>query len=196
MDQETSRRGAELLAADIEVALGLEVRINETIPEQLRRQPSPPGWWIEFAVPALNVLVGCTPIEPTPSGVACEIAQRLHDDVLARSGKIWPADPGGSVQPLLPTLDGWQGVDGLTPYGAVEAAKDPDPALDGVVRWWLPHSYDGLIANLSGDDVWFSIWQYRGDEQRIEPGMPVVWALDEGRHGQYSKAGEVRPVQQ
>ncbi|MFI6042991.1 hypothetical protein ACIA8C_15235 [Nocardia sp. NPDC051321] len=195
MDQDTSKRGADLLATDIKSALGFEVHIDETIPEHLRRQPSPPGWWIEFTIPALNVLVGCTPSELTASGVACELAQRIHDDVLARSGKIWPADPEGGDQPLLPTNDGWQGRGGSIPYGQVEAAKDPDPSLDGVVRWWLPHSYDGLIACHSGDDVWFSIWEYQDDEQRITPGMPVTWLIGEGRHGRYRKASEVRPVQ-
>jgi len=194
MDQEISRRGADLLAADIESALGFEVHIDETIPEHLRRLADPPGWWIEFTVPALNVLVGTTPGELTPSGVAYELARRIHDDVLARSGRIWPADPEGGDQPLLPTLDGWRGPRGLIPYGQVKAAKDPDPNLDGVVRWWLPHSYDGLIASHSGD-VWFSLWQYQGDEQRIAPGMPVTWLIDEGGHGKYRKASEVRPVQ-
>ncbi|WP_280239312.1 hypothetical protein [Nocardia abscessus] len=194
MDQETARLGADLLAADIESALGFEVHIDETIPEHLRRQHSPPGWRIEFTIPALNVLVGCTPGERTPSGVACGLAQRIHDDVLARSGKIWPAGPEGGDQPLLPTYDGWHGPGGSIPYGQAKAAKDPDPTLDGVVRWWLPHSYDGLIASHSGD-VWFSIWQYQGDEQRITPGMPVTWLLGEGGHGKYRKASEVREAQ-
>src|SRR6266567_7325390 len=139
MDQEISRRGADLLASDIESALGFEVHIDETIPEPLLRQPSPPGWWIEFGVPALNVLIGTTPGGLTPRGVACELAWKIHDDVLAHSGKIWPADPEGGDQPLLPILDGWQGSGGLIPYGQVKAAKDPNPSLDGVVRWWLPH---------------------------------------------------------
>ncbi|MFE9582548.1 hypothetical protein ACFYO1_39685 [Nocardia sp. NPDC006044] len=195
MDQHTSRRGAELLAADIESALGLEVHIDETIPEHLRRQPSSPGWWIEFTVPALNFFIGCTPSESTPGGVACELARRIHDDVLARSGKIWPADPVGGDQPLLPGLDGWHGQSGSIPYGRVDTATDPDPSLDGVVRWWFPHSYDGLIANASGDDVWFSRWEYRGDDQGIAPGMPVTWLIGEGRHGKYRKASEVRPAQ-
>ncbi|MFI9405033.1 hypothetical protein [Nocardia sp. NPDC052316] len=195
MDQETARLGADLLAADVEAALGFEVHIDETVPEHLRRQPSTPGWWIEFAIPALNVLVGCTPSESTPGGVACELAQRIHDDVLARSGKIWPADGAVGDQPLLPTGDGWQGPGGSVPYGQVKEAKEPDPSLDGVVRWWLPHSYDGLIASRSGDDVWFSRWQYQGDDQRVTPGMPVTWLIGEGRHGKYRKASEVRPVQ-
>ncbi|WP_216892128.1 hypothetical protein [Nocardia alni] len=194
MDQETSRRGAELLAADIESALGVEVHIDDTIPERLRRQPSPPGWWIEFTIPAWNVLIGTTPGEHTPGGVACELARQIHDDVLARSGKIWPADPDGGDQPLLPTLDGWRGPGGSIPYGQIGAARDPDPDIDGVIRWWLPHSYDGLIASRTGD-VWFSLWQYQGDEQHITPGMPVTWLLGEGRHGKYRKASEVRPAQ-
>ncbi|MEW1736724.1 hypothetical protein AB0346_12325 [Nocardia beijingensis] len=41
----------------------------------------------------------------------------------------------------------------MIPFGQVKAAKDPDPSLDGVVRWWLPDTYDGLIASHSGD-VW------------------------------------------
>ncbi|RJO73386.1 hypothetical protein D5S18_19315 [Nocardia panacis] len=194
MDKEISRRGADLLASDIESALGFEVRIDETIPERLRRQADPPGWWIEFTIPALNILVGCAPGEHTAGGVACELARRIHDDVLARSGKIWPADPEGGDQPLLPALDGWHGLGGLIPYGQVRVAKDPDRSLDGVVRWWLPHSYDGLIASHCGD-VWFSRWQYKGDEQRIAPGMPVTWLIGEGGHGKYSKASEVRPAQ-
>ncbi|MGW0006092.1 hypothetical protein ACWDT6_19910 [Nocardia grenadensis] len=194
MDQEISRQGADLLATDITSALGVEVHIDETIPERLLRQPTPPAWWIEFTIPALNVLVGCTPGEHTPSGVACELARRIHDDVLSRSGKTWPADPAGGDQPLLPTLEGWQGRDGSTPFGQVKAAKDPDPGLDGVIRWWLPHSYDGLIASHTGD-VWFSLWQYKGNEQAITPGMPVTWLLGEGRHGKYRKADEVRPAQ-
>lgn len=194
MDQEVSRQGADLLATDIESALGFEVDIDEAVPERLLRQPSPPAWWIEFTVPALNVLVGCTPGEHTPSGVACEIARRIHDDVLSRSGKIWPADPEGGDQPLVPTLDGWQGRGSSIPFGQVKTAKDPDPSLDGVVRWWLPHSYDGLIASHAGD-VWFSLWQYQGDEQAIAPGMPVTWLVDEGRYGKYRKASEVQPTQ-
>ncbi|MFI8974365.1 hypothetical protein ACIGO9_15870 [Nocardia asteroides] len=193
MDQEIARQGADLLAHDIESALGVEVRIDETIPDRLRRQACPPGWWIEFTVPALNILVGCTPGEHTAGGVACELAQRIHDDILVRSGKIWPADPEGGDQPLLPTLEGWRGQGGLLPYGQVKTAKDPDPDLDGVVRWWLPHSYDGLAASRSGD-VWFSLWQYQGDEQLITHGMPVTWSLGEGQHGKYRKASEVRPV--
>ncbi|MEW1736723.1 hypothetical protein AB0346_12320 [Nocardia beijingensis] len=106
MNQETARRGADLLAADIESAFGFEVRIDETIPERLRRLADPPAWFIEFTVPALNVLMGTTPGEPTPNGVACRLAREVHDDVLSRSGKIWPADPAGGDQPLLPTLDG------------------------------------------------------------------------------------------
>ncbi|WP_039803086.1 hypothetical protein [Nocardia araoensis] len=194
MNQETSRRGADLLAADIESALGVEVHIDETIPEHLRRLSDPPAWFIEFTVPALNVLVGTTPGELTPSGVACELARHIHDDVLSRSGKIWPADPAGGDQPLLPTLDGWRGPGGLIPFGQVKTAKDPDPSLDGVVRWWLPDTYDGLIASHSGD-VWFSFWQYQGDEQLITPGMPVTWVIGEGGHGKYRKASEVRPAQ-
>jgi hypothetical protein len=80
------------------------------------------------------------------------------------------------------------------PFGQVKEAKDPDPSLDGVIRWWLPHSYDGLIASHAGD-VWFSLWQYKGDEQAITPGMPVTWLLGEGRHGKYRKASEVQPAQ-
>ncbi|MFD8248415.1 hypothetical protein [Nocardia sp. NPDC059691] len=194
MDQETSRRGADLLAADIESALGFEVHIDETIPERLRRLADPPGWRIEFTVPALSVVIGTTPVERTPDGVACRLAREVHDDILSRSGKIWPADPECGDQPLLPTLDGWRGAGGLVPYGQVDAAKDPDPSLDGVVRWWLPDTYDGLIASHSGD-VWFSLWQYQGDEQLITPGMPVTWVIGEGRHGKYSKASEVRPAQ-
>lgn len=142
----------------------------------------------------MNVLIGTTPGGLTPSGVAYELALKIHDDVLARSGKIWPADPEGGDQPLLPTLDGWQGPGGLIPYGQVEMVKDPDPSLDGVVRWWLPHSYDGLVASHSGD-LCFSLWEYQGDEQLITPGMPVTWVIGEGRHGKYRKASEVRPVQ-
>ncbi|WP_280457132.1 hypothetical protein [Nocardia carnea] len=56
---------------------------------------------------------------------------------------ILPADPNGGDQPLLPTADGWSSRTGSTLYGQVKAAKDPSPALDGVVRWWLPRSYDG-----------------------------------------------------
>ncbi|MEU0540938.1 hypothetical protein ABZ319_13805 [Nocardia sp. NPDC005978] len=194
MDQEISRRGADLLASDIRSALGFEVPIDETIPERLLRQPFPPAWWIELTVPALEVMIGCTPVAHTPSGVACELARRLHDDVLARSGKIWPADPEGGDQPLLPTRDGWQGPGGLIPYGQVKAAKDPDPSLDGVVRWWLPDSYDGLIACHSGD-LTFTLWEYQGDEQLITPGMPVTWVIGEGGHGKYRKAGVVRPAQ-
>ncbi|MCX0275074.1 hypothetical protein NLM24_31165 [Nocardia zapadnayensis] len=82
MDQETARQGADLLAADIESAFGFEVHIDETIPERLLRQPSPPAWWIEFTVPALNVLLGCSPGESTPSGVAYGLAREIHDDVL------------------------------------------------------------------------------------------------------------------
>ncbi|MEV0360241.1 hypothetical protein AB0H71_29710 [Nocardia sp. NPDC050697] len=193
MDQEISRHGADLLAADIETALGVEVHIDETIPDRLLRQPSPPAWWIEFTVPTWNILIGCTPVAHTPSGVACELARRLHDDVLARSGKIWPPNPHGGDQPLLPTGDGWQGPGGSIPYGQIRTAADPDPGLDGVVRWWLPHSYDGLIASRSGD-VWFSRWQYRGDDQTITPGMPVTWLIGEGQHGKYRQASEVRPV--
>ncbi|KAA8886811.1 hypothetical protein F3087_21565 [Nocardia colli] len=143
----------------------------------------------------MNVLIGCTPSESTPSGVACGLARRIHDDVLARSGKIWPADPAGGDQPLLPTQDGWQGQSSSIPYGQIVTAKDPDPSLDGVIRWWLPHSYDGLIASDSGDDVWFSRWEFRGDDQRITPGMPVTWLIGEGQHGKYRKASEVRPAQ-
>lgn len=193
MDQETARQGADLLAADIEAALGFEVRIDDTIPEHLRRRSSPPQWWIEFTVPALNVLIGRTPGEHTPAGVAWALARDIQDDVLARSGKIWPADPEGGDQPLLPTEDGWRGPGGSIPYGQVETAREPDPGLDRVVRWWLPHSYDGLIASKSGD-VWFSRWQYEGDEQLITPGMPVTWHIGEGSHGKYAKAREVRPV--
>jgi hypothetical protein len=83
---------------------------------------------------------------------------------------------------------------GLIPFGQVKAAKEPDPSLDGVVRWWLPDTYDGLIASHSGD-VWFSLWQYQGDEQLITPGMPVTWVIGEGSHGKYRKASEVRPAQ-
>ncbi|MGW1739893.1 hypothetical protein ACWCPQ_13900 [Nocardia sp. NPDC001965] len=193
MDQETARRGAELLAADIESALGFEVHIDETIPERLLRQPSSPGWWIEFTVPALNVLLGSAPGESTPSGVAYELAREIHDDVLSRSGKIWPADPAGGDQPMLPALNGWQGRAGSIPYGQVETAKDPDPNLNGVVRWWLPHSYDGLIADREGD-IWFSLWQYQGDEQAITAGMPVTCLIGEGTHGKYRKAREARPA--
>ncbi|MGW5384938.1 hypothetical protein [Nocardia sp. NPDC003963] len=195
MNQETARQGADLLAADIESALGLEVHIDETIPERLLRQPSPPGWWIEFTIPELDVLVGCTPDENTPSGKAYDIVRRIHDDILTRSGKIWPADPDGGDQPLLPTTTGWQGSGSSIPYGQVETAKDPDPTLDGVVRWWLPHSYDGLIASRSGD-IWFSLWQYKGDEQAITAGMPVTWEIGEGQHGKYRKASEARPAQE
>lgn len=195
MGQETARQGADLLAADIESAFGFEVHIDETIPERLLRRPSPPAWWIEFTVPALSVLLGCSPGESTPSGVAYGLAREIHDDVLSRSGKIWPADPGGGDQPLLPAENGWHGPGGSIPYGQVETAKDPDPSLDGVIRWWLPHSYDGLIASHAGD-VWFSLWQYKGDEQAITPGTPVTWLLGEGRHGKYGKADEVRPAQQ
>jgi hypothetical protein len=187
MDQETARRGADLLATDIQVALGFEVHIDE----QLRR-PSPPAWGIEFTVPDLSVLVGCAPREHTPNGVACGLARAIHDDILTRSGKIWPADPAGGDQPLLPTDDGWQGPGCLIPYGRIEAAKEPDPSFGGVVRWWLPHSYDGLVASYT-DDVWFCIWQYQGDEQLITPGMPVTWLIGEGSHGNYRKAREVRP---
>jgi hypothetical protein len=194
MDQETARQGADLLAADIESALGFDVHIDQTIPERLLRQPSPPAWWIEFTVPALNVLLGCTPGESTPSGVAYGLAREIHDDVLSRSGKIWPADPEGGDQPLLPTLDGWQGRGGTLSFGQVKEAKDPDPSLDGVIRWWLPHSYDGLIASHTGD-IWFSLWQYQGDEQAITPGMPVTWLLGEGQHGKYRKASNVQPAQ-
>jgi hypothetical protein len=194
VDQEISRAGADLLAADIESALGFEVHIDETIPEHRRRMPFAPAWWIEFSVPALNVFVGTSPGEFTPSGVACELAWHIHDDVLSRSGKIWPADPAGGDQPLLPTFDGWCGQGGSTPFGQVEAAKDPDPDLDGVVRWWLPRHSDGLIASHSGD-VWFCLWEYKGDEQLITPGMPVTWSIGEGGHGKYRKASEVRPAQ-
>ncbi|WP_328390423.1 hypothetical protein [Nocardia sp. NBC_00416] len=194
MNQEMSRRGADLLAADIESALGFEVHIDETVPEHLLRLPSPPAWRIEFTVPALNILFGCTSGGHTPSSVAWALARDIHDDILARSGKIWPADPAGGDQPLLPTEGGWQGPGGSIPYGQVEKAKDPDPDLDGVVRWWLPHSYDGLIASRSGD-VWFSLWQFQGDEQLITPGMPVKWRIGEGSHGKYAKASEVRPAQ-
>jgi hypothetical protein len=76
----------------------------------------------------------------------------------------------------------------------IEAAKDPDPSLDGIIRWWLPHSYDGLIASHTGD-VSFSLWHARGDEQAITPGMPVTWLLGEGQHGKYRKASEVQPAQ-
>lgn len=193
MDYETAKQGADLLAADIETALGFEVHIDDTMPERLLRQPSPPRWWIEFTIPALDVLIGCTPEEQTASGMAYELVRHIHDDILTRSAKIWPADPNGGDQPLLPTPDGWSGPTGSTPYGQVETAKDPDPALDGVVRWWLPHSYDGLIADHTGD-VWFSLWQYQGDEQQITPGMPVTWVIGEGRHGKYAKASEVRPA--
>ncbi|WP_159846245.1 hypothetical protein [Nocardia sp. CY41] len=194
MDQETSRQGADLLAADIESALGFEVLIDETIPGHLRRLADPPGWRIEFTVPTLSVMVGTTPVERTPNGVACRLAREVHDDVLSRSGKIWPADPKGGDQPLLPTPDGWHGKGGVIPYGQVKTAKEPDAGLDGVVRWWLPDTYDGLIASRSGD-VWFSLWQYQGDEQLITPGMPVTWVIGEGRHGKYCKASEVRPVE-
>ncbi|GGL22142.1 hypothetical protein [Nocardia jinanensis] len=194
MDQETARRGADLLATDIEAALGFEVHIDETIPERLLRQPSPPGWWVEFTIPALNVFLGCTPNELTPSGMAYELVRRIHDDILTRSGRIWPAAPDGGDQPLLPTVEGWSGPGGSIPYGQVKVAKDPDPSLDGVVRWWLPHSYDGLIASHSGD-VCFSFWEFHGDEQLITPGMPVTWLIGEGSHGKYAKASEVRPAQ-
>ncbi|MGW0182580.1 hypothetical protein [Nocardia sp. NPDC003345] len=193
MDQEISRQGADLVAADIEAALGVEVRIDETMPEHRRRRPDALDWWIEFTVPTWKVLVGCSPGGHSPTAVAHEIAEGIHDDVLSRSGKIWPADPAGGDQPLLPTPTGWQGRTGLIPYGQVKAAKDPDPDLHGVVRWWLPHSYDGLIADRGGD-VWFCLWQYEGDEQAITPGMPVTWLLGEGTHGKYRKASEARPV--
>lgn len=54
MDQKISRQGADLLATDIESALGFEVHIDEAIPERLLRQPFPPAWWIELTVPALR----------------------------------------------------------------------------------------------------------------------------------------------
>ncbi|MGW5387650.1 hypothetical protein [Nocardia sp. NPDC003963] len=53
--------------------------------------------------------------------------------------------------------------------------------------------FGGLITGKSGD-VWFSLWQYEGDEQLITPGMPVTWQIGEGSHGKYAKASEVRPV--
>ncbi|MEV5647400.1 hypothetical protein AB0L57_04025 [Nocardia sp. NPDC052254] len=99
----------------------------------------------------MNVLFGSTFISTSTGGVACELARGIHDDVLSRSGKIWPADPDGGDKPLQPTADGWRGQGGVIPFGQVEQAKDPDPNLDGVVRWWLPDTHDGLIAKQSGD---------------------------------------------
>ncbi|MGW0179700.1 hypothetical protein [Nocardia sp. NPDC003345] len=193
MDRETSRRGADLLATDIETALGHEVHIDETVPAHRLRRADSPQWFIEFSIPELNVLLGTTPRGLDPSGVACELAQKIQDDVVCRSGKVWPADPAGGDQPMLPTSDGWKGRDTVVLFGQVTRANDPDPTLDGVVRWWLPYEYDGLIASHSGD-LYFSIKEFRGDEQTIVAGMPVTWTVGLGSHGKYRKAGEVRPM--
>ena len=181
--------GARNVAADLTNALHCEVQVSSS------RSGDGHGS-IQLEIPTYDIHMGfgIDAMTDTTVSAACHLARQIQDDVLARSGKIWPWLPGQGDQPLIPDDNGWRTVDDravLIPYGQVTAAKDPDPNLHGVIRWWLDYWFVGVIADQTGD-IWFSEREFHGELAGIKPTQPVIYTVGEGQHGKYRKAASVR----
>ncbi|MEV6363214.1 hypothetical protein [Nocardia asteroides] len=184
--------GARLLADDVANALGYEVQIAEV-------DDRPGGeavtGSIAIRVPDLGIEMGYRPAaEVTPESVACQLASHIQDDILSKSGMIWPEDRDQGDQPLVPGDAGWYresepGV--VVAYGQAGAAHAPDRSLAGVVRWWLGYWFVGAIADPTGD-IWFSEHEFDGDLSAIRAGARVDYEVGDRFHGQLRKATAVR----
>ncbi|MBF6355848.1 hypothetical protein IU449_15045 [Nocardia higoensis] len=180
--------GAQLVADDLVNAFGLQVLIDAETDDRL-------GDSIGIRIPELGVEMGYRPsAEVAPESVACQLASHIQDDVLSRTGMIWPEDRGRGDQPLVPGDTGWYRESEpavVVPYGHAGAAHRPDGSLESVVRWWLGYWFVGAIADPAGD-VWFSEHEFDGDLSMIHPGVRVDYEVGERFHGKLRKATVVR----
>ncbi|WP_336083528.1 hypothetical protein [Nocardia sp. SSK8] len=183
--------GAQLLADDITAGLGYEVQVNSTQSDTTDPQSRSS---ISIRIPSLGVEMGFHPQQgASPESVACQLASHLQDDILSKTGMVWPTDPGGGDQPLVPGDTGWYRESDPTvsvPYGRAGAGHRPDDSLDGVVRWWLGYWFVGVIADKAGD-VWFSEHEFEGDLTSIQPGTRVDFQVGSNSHGLFRKATRV-----
>ncbi|MGN2636712.1 hypothetical protein ACTD5D_11065 [Nocardia takedensis] len=180
--------GAQLVADDLVNAFGFRVLIDAGADDRL-------GDSIGIRIPELGVEMGFRPAAGiTPESVACQLASHIQDDILSRTGMIWPEDRGRGDQPLVPGDAGWYresepGV--VVPYGHAGTAHRPNTSLAGVVRWWLGYWFIGAVADPAGD-VWFSEHDVDGDLSMISPGVRVDYEVGDSFHGKLRKATMVR----
>ncbi len=185
--------GARLLADDIANALGYDVQIDAETDDRLGGETATSS--IGIRVPDLGIEMGYRPAAGVaPESVACQLASHIQDDILSKTGMIWPEDQGQGDQPLVPGDTGWYrenepGV--VVPYGQAGAAHLPDSSLDAVVRWWLGYWFVGVIADPAGD-VWFSEHEFVGDLSMIRAGARVDYQVGDRFHGRLRKATVVR----
>lgn len=100
-----ARKGPQWIADDITAGLGYEVHIDSTRPDTA--DPRDRGS-ISIRIPILGVEMGFRPQQETsPESVTCQLASHLQDDILSKSGMVWPTDPGGGDQPFVPGDTGW-----------------------------------------------------------------------------------------
>ncbi|MGW0325541.1 hypothetical protein [Nocardia sp. NPDC003183] len=185
--------GARLLADDIANALGYEVWVDAETDDRLGGETVTNS--IGIRVPELGIEMGYRPAAGVaPESVACQLASHVQDDILSKTGMIWPEDQGQGDQPLAPGDAGWYRESEpsvVIPYGQAGAAHRPDSSLDAVVRWWLGYWFVGGIADPAGD-VWFSEHEFVGDLSAIAPGVRVEYEVGDRFHGQLRKATVVR----